>query len=68
MNKDIQDEFDDNVLSNIELTTDVDSDDNYCLMFVRKKKEAFLTLNARAQQQLAQVVFLSIQHAAIYSD
>ena len=50
-----QDEYDDLVVSNIELTTDVESDDNYALMFVRKKKEAFLTLNDRARQDLSQV-------------
>jgi hypothetical protein len=42
-------------VSNIELTTDVESDDNYALMFVRQKKEAFLTLNDRAKQELSQV-------------
>ena len=47
--------YDDLLISNIELTTDDESDDNYCLMFNRKKKEAFLTLNARAQQELGQV-------------
>lgn len=51
----MQDEYDDLLISNIELTTDVESDDNYCLMFVRKKKEAFLTLNDRAKQELNQV-------------
>ncbi len=43
------------MISNIELTTDDESDDNYCLMFVRKKKEAFLTLNDRAKQEIKQV-------------
>jgi hypothetical protein len=46
----IQDEYDDLLISNIELTTDNESDDNYCLMFNRKKKEAFLTLNSQAQR------------------
>jgi hypothetical protein len=50
-----QDEFDDNMISNMELTTDDENDENYSLMFVRSKKEAFLTLNARAQQELGQV-------------
>jgi hypothetical protein len=52
-----QDEYDDLLISNIELTTDVESDDNYCLMFVRKKKEAFLALNDKAKQDLSQVSF-----------
>jgi len=43
------------MISNMELTTDDENDDNYSLMFVRKKKEAFLTLNSRAQQELGQV-------------
>lgn len=34
----MQDEYDDSVISNIELTTDDEADDNYCLMFVRQKK------------------------------
>jgi hypothetical protein len=51
----IQDEYDDLLISNIELTTDDEKDDNYCLMFVRKKKEAFLTLNDKARQELTQV-------------
>ena len=51
----IQDEFDDLLVSNIELTTDDESDDNYTLMFNRKRKEQFLQLNARATQELAQV-------------
>lgn len=55
INSTMQDEYDDLLISNIELTTDVESDDNYCLMFVRKKKEAFLTLNDRAKQEINQV-------------
>lgn len=55
INSPMQDEYDDLLISNIELTTDVESDDNYCLMFVRKKKETFLTLNDRAKQELNQV-------------
>ena len=51
----IKDEYDDLMISNIELTTDDESDDNYSLMFVRKKKESFLTLNSRAQQEISQV-------------
>jgi hypothetical protein len=50
-----QDEFDDLLISNIELTTDVEGDDNYCLMFNRKKKEQFLSINGKAQQELSQV-------------
>ena len=55
INSTIKDEYDDLLISNIELTSDVESDENYCLMFVRKKKEAFLTLNDRAKQELSQV-------------
>jgi len=43
------------VISNIELTTDDEADDNYCLMFVRQKKEAFLTLNSRASDDIQRV-------------
>ena len=43
------------MISNIELTTDNEDDDNYNLMFVRNKKESFLTLNSKAQQELSQV-------------
>lgn len=64
----MQDEYDDLLISNIELTTDVESDDNYCLMFVRKKKEAFLSLNDRAKQELAQVSQILLQLNNIYGD
>jgi hypothetical protein len=51
-----KDEYDDTVISNIELTTDDEADDNYCLMFVRQKKEAFLTLNSRATDDIQRVI------------
>jgi hypothetical protein len=43
------------MISNIELTSDDESDENYSLMFVRKKKEHFLVPNARATQDMITV-------------
>lgn len=54
----IQDEYDDLVISNIELTTSDEADDNYCLMFVRNKQERFLTLNDKAKSDIAMVTRL----------
>ena len=50
-----QDEFDDRMISNIELTTDSEQDENYSLMFVRNKREIFLAPNSKAQQEVGQV-------------
>ena len=52
----MQDEYDDEVMSNIELTTTDYSDDNYTLMFLRSKKENFLQLNDRAFGELTSVI------------
>lgn len=46
------------MISNMELTTDNEHDENYSLMFVRKKKEAFLTPNSKAFQEVGQVRIL----------
>ena len=43
------------MISNMELTSDNEEDENYNLMFVRRKKENFLTLNSKAQQEMEQV-------------
>lgn len=37
-------------------------------MFVRKKKEAFLTLNDRAKQELSQVPLTSLQIDSLYAN
>lgn len=61
-----QDEYDDLVISNIELTTSDESDDNYNLMFVRSKKENFLTLNDRARSEISSVNICSIRSTASF--
>ena len=43
------------MISNMELTSEKEDDDNYSLLYLRKKRENFLTLNSKAQQEVAQV-------------
>jgi len=57
----IQNEWEDNMISNMELTTDNEEDENYTLMFARQKKENFLTLNSKAQQEMEQVPSFSLR-------
>lgn len=51
------------MISNIELTSDVESDENYNLMFNRKKKETFLTLSPKVLAEINQPTspFMSYQ-------
>ena len=46
------------MISNIELTTTDDNDENYTPMFVRNKQENFLYLNSQAKQGLSKVLLL----------
>ena len=52
----IQDEYDDLMISNIELTSMDDKDDNYTPMFTRSKQETFLAFNSKAKEQIRQVL------------
>ena len=54
-----QDEYDDLMISNIELTTTDDNDENYTPMFVRSKQENFLYMNNQAKQSIQQVLNVS---------
>ena len=43
------------MISNIELTTTDDNDENYTPMFVRNKQENFLYMNSQAKQSVEKV-------------
>lgn len=44
------------MISNIELTSDDDNDENYAIVFKKERKERFLTLGEKPKQEIKLVL------------